>query len=298
MIGADRLRTRTGSGTYQTGRDRVVQILETALDIMIEDGYQALTLREVARRCNIQIGAVSYYYKSRADLLQDVINMVLVPYADNISSIIREPSLSAEQKLERFIRLLLDDIQTKRTTRLFPHLWVLANYDPIVAKAVDSIYILERRTLTHLIAEINPSLADQEREALAVYVSASVAGSTMFMGFEKPWAGELPLYSAIACHALVGLVKSITPDQLKAYGWRQEDLKRKWKTPTLLTDEEFRALFTRADADDASALANLEREGSGAEESDDEATSSPSPTTEQPAPKTRGRRPRSSKVTS
>lgn len=256
MIGANRLRTRTGSGIYQTGRERVVQILETALDIVIESGYQALTLREVARRCSIQIGAVSYYYKSRSDLLQDVINMVLVPYADNIGAIVREPSLSAEQKLERFIRLLLEDIQTKRTTRLFPHLWALANYDPFVAKAVDSIYILERRTLTRLIAEINPSLADQESEALAVYISASVAGSTMFVGFEKPWSGELPLYSAIACLGLVQLVKTVTAEQLSAYGWRQGDLKRKWKTPTLLSDQEYRALFTKADADDASAVAD------------------------------------------
>jgi hypothetical protein len=128
---------------------------------------------------------------------------------------------------------------------------------------VDSIYILERRTLTRLISEINPSLAEQEREALAVYVTASVAGSMMFVGFEKPWAGELPLYSAIACHALVELVKSITPEQLQAYGWRQEDLKHKWKTPTLLSEEEFRSLFEQAESDDASALADILRERAG-----------------------------------
>lgn len=284
MIGANRLRTRTGSGIYQTGRERVVQILETALDIVIESGYQALTLREVARRCNIQIGAVSYYYKSRSDLLQDVINMVLVPYADNISAILREPSLSAEQKLERFIRLLLEDIQTKRTTRLFPHLWALANHDPFVAKAVDSIYILERRTLTRLIAEINPSLADQECEALAVYVSASVAGSTMFVGFEKPWSGELPLYSAIACLGLIQLVKTVTAEQLHAYGWRPEDLKRKWKTPTLLSDQEYRALFKQADADDASAVADGERDGSARGQ---EAASDPGASPEAAAPPAR-----------
>jgi len=252
-----------GSGIYQTGRERVVQILETALDILIEDGHQALTLREVARRCKIRIGAVSYYYKSRTDLLQDVISMVLVPYADNISAIMRETDLSAEQKLERFIRLLLDDLQTKRTTRLFPHLWALANQDQFVAKAVDSIYILERWTLTRLIAEINPSLADQEREALAVYVSASVAGSTMFVGFEKPWAGQFPLYSAIACHALVELVKSIRPEQLEAFGWRREQLKRKWKAPTLLSSAEYRSLIHQADSDDASASANIERDSAG-----------------------------------
>jgi AcrR family transcriptional regulator len=243
MIGAKRLRTRAGSGIYQTGRERVVQILETALEIVIESGYQALTLREVARRCNVQIGAVTYYYKSRSDLLQDVLNMVMVPYAESIGAILEEGGLSAEQKLERFIRVLLEDIRTKRTTRLFPHLWALANNDPFVAKAVDSIYILERRTLTRLISEINPTLGEREREALAVYLSAAIAGSTMFVGFEKPWAGELPLYSAIACQGLIQLVKTITPEQLEAYGWRPENRKAAWRTPTLLSPEEYRSLL-------------------------------------------------------
>lgn len=243
MIGAKHFRTRAGSGIYQTGRERVLQILETALDIIIESGYQALTLREVARRCDIRIGAVSYYYKSRSDLLQDVLNMVLVPYAENFDAVIREVGLTAEQKLERVIRFLLEDMRTKQTTRLFPHLWALANHDPFVAKAVDSIYILERRTLTGLIAEINPLLGEQEREALAVYISASVAGSTMFVGFEKPWAKELPLYSAIACRGLIELVKTVTPKQLKAYGWRRDDKKREWRMPTLLNKSELRSLL-------------------------------------------------------
>ncbi|MES2895473.1 MAG: TetR/AcrR family transcriptional regulator [Pseudomonadota bacterium] len=242
MIGAWRLSTREGSGRYQTGRDRVAQILDVALEIILESGYQALTLREVARRCKVQIGAVTYYYHSRTDLLQDVLNMVLAPYAENLNSIEAAPAATAEQKLEGVIRLLLEDIQTRRTTGLFPHLWALANHDPFVAKAVDSIYILERLRLSRLIGEINPGLRPQERETVAMFIVASVAGSTMFVGYEKPWIGELPLYTAIACRSLVELVKTITPEQLAAYGWRPQDLKAKWTPPTLLDADDYQAL--------------------------------------------------------
>ncbi len=138
--------------------------------------------------------------------------------------------------------------------------WALANHDPFVAKAVDSIYILERRTLTRLIAEINPSLAEQEREVLAVYISASVAGSTMFIGFEKPWGEELPLYSAIACRGLVELVKNVTPKQLKSYGWRLKDRKRDWRTPTLLSEDEYRSLLEEAGSESTSQPAACERD--------------------------------------
>ena len=163
MIGAWRLSNREGSARYQTGRDRVAQIIEVALEIILESGYQALTLREVARRCKVQIGAISHYYKSRAVLLQDVINSVMVPFSENFRAIEHAPDATPEQKLERIICFLLDDIQSRRTTRFFPHLWVLANHDDFVAKAVDSIYILERATFTSLIAEINPGLDTAER---------------------------------------------------------------------------------------------------------------------------------------
>lgn len=242
QIGAWLSNTRQGPGRYQAGRDRVAQILDAALEIILDGGYQALSLREVARRCGVRMGAVTYYYKGRADLLQDVLNMVLAPYADQFNEIEHAPGATAEQKLEQIIRLLLEDIQTRRTTGLFPHLWALANHDPFVAQAVDSIYILERLRLTPLIAELNPCLAAQERETLALFVAASIAGSTMFIGNGKPWAGELPLYTAIACRALIDVVKTITPEQLEAYGWRPIAPPPEWAPPTLLPDAAYRAL--------------------------------------------------------
>lgn len=242
------LRTRKGSGVYQTGRERVGQILDVSLDILLESGYQALTLREVARRCGVRIGAVTYYYKGRNDLLQDVLNRVLAPYAENFRAIREAPGLSGEQKLERLIRLLLEDIQTKKTTRLFPHLWMLANHDPFVATAVDRIYVLERLTLNSLVAEINPGLSPQERETLSVFISASIAGSTMFVGHEKPWSGELPLYAAISSLALVGLVRTFRPEQLEAFGWRPRDGQMAgWRTPTLLAPEDYQAILDEWD---------------------------------------------------
>lgn len=245
-IGAWLSSTRQGAGRYQAGRDRVAQILDAALEIILEGGYHALSLREVARRCGVRMGAVTYYYKGRADLLQDVLNMVLAPYADRFNEIEHAPGAAAEQKLEQIIRLLLEDIQTRRTTGLFPHLWALANHDPFVAQAVDSIYILERLRLTPLIGELNPGLGARERETLALFVAASIAGSTMFIGAGKPWAGELPLYAAIACRGLIDVVKTITPEQLEAYGWRPIAPPPEWTPPTVLPDAAYRALVDGA----------------------------------------------------
>lgn len=246
IIGTSTLRTRKGSGIYQTGRDRVAQIQSVALDILIEKGYESLSLREVARRCKIQIGAVSHYYKSRSDLLRDVLQAVLAPYGQKFREIEQSKDLNAEQKLERIADLLLTDMQRKQTTRLFPHLWQLANHDSFVSKAVDSIYILERQTFSRLIAEINPSLCIEVRETLAVYISSAIAGSTIFVGFEKPWSSQLPLYRAILCKSLVDTVKQASLEQLEQHGWRREDISVEWHEPTILEPYEYRALVDNA----------------------------------------------------
>lgn len=250
-----RKRSRKGSGVYQTGKERLLQIQAVALGILIEEGFPALTLREVARRCNIQIGAVSYYYKSRVDLFQDTISNVLKDYAENFRSIVQDKSKSDEDRLHSLIELLLDDMQSKQTTRLFPHLWMLANHDDLIAQTVDRIYILERNTLNMLIARINPKLSKQERETLSVFLSASIAGSTVFVGFEKPWARELPLYRAIASRALVETVKTITSEQLAAYGHNPQSSRPAWRAPTMLSDDEYEALLANdiVDLDDLDA---------------------------------------------
>jgi AcrR family transcriptional regulator len=247
-----RKRSRKGSGVYESGKERLLQIQKVAVGILVEEGFPALTLREVARRCNIQIGAVSYYYKSRADLFQDTISSVLQDYAESFRSIVRDLSKSDEDRLRGLIELLLEDMQSKQTTRLFPHLWMLANHDEMIAQTVDRIYILERNTFNSLIARINPTLTQQERETLSVFLSASIAGSTLFVGFEKPWARELSLYRAMTSRALVETVKTITSEQLAAYGYTPPKSRKAWRAPTTLSDAEYDALLAsdRIDLDD------------------------------------------------
>ena len=76
----------------------------------------------------------------------------------------------------------------------------------------------------------------------------------MFVGFEKPWSTELPLYSAMTCRALVDLVRTIKSGQLEAYGWRGDDQEGGWRTPTLLAKEDFQALVDEWEANSTEAI--------------------------------------------
>lgn len=224
MFDVPNLKIRSRSGIYAPGQERVIQILETAFDLLVEEGYDAVKLREIARRCSIRVGAIHHYYKSRDDLMQDLLSGILNSYELIFEDLKNPTARTAKPKLLKFIQYILDDIQTLKTTRLFPELWSVANRDPTVARIVDAIYIRSRGIVTDLIALINPSLDLEARETLALYVQSSLEGMTIFAGYDKPWAEQMPLLKEMACKSLLHTVRTFKRDGKAKPGWRPPTL--------------------------------------------------------------------------
>ena len=209
------LQMREGTGIYAPGQARVVQILNTALEIMIEKGYRAVTLREIARRCGIRVGAVSYYYDSREALIRDLINGIADSYANFFETVFADESLHTEDKLKAMIFGIFDDAATKESTNIFPELWALATHDPFVARVVDQLYERGRVALVKVVAELNPALSAEERETVGVFICGTVAGQVIFAGDRKPWREKMPWIKVMAFEAVLSLVKTITAAQIR-----------------------------------------------------------------------------------
>lgn len=206
-----RLKLRDHTGIYATGRARILQILEAAYDIVMTTGYASLTLREIARACGIRVGAVSYYYKTKEDLIKDLLESALAPYQDFASVIENDTGKSAEQKLELMIKAILDDISSEKTTKFYPEIWALSNHDEYVSGLLELNYKHQRDILRRLIQQMNPALAEHEVDDLALYISMSLEGATIFIGFHRPQRARFAAISQIAIANLVGLVKQARP---------------------------------------------------------------------------------------
>lgn len=92
----------------ERSRHRVETILDVALALVVEQGAEALAMREVARRAGVQIGSIYQYFPSKAHIIREL----------------------AKRNLAR-VRLLLQD-EVRR---------LLASHDgaPPVAEAVDRV---------------------------------------------------------------------------------------------------------------------------------------------------------------
>jgi len=91
----------------------------------------------------------------------------------------------------------------------------MANHDPFVQERMEELYSRARVVLNALIGEINPDLPSDERETLALFISGSMEGMTMFAGFDKPWQQRMPWIIGIAQRSFVDLVQKMKPGEIR-----------------------------------------------------------------------------------
>ena len=59
---------------------------------------------------------------------------------------------------------------------------------------------------------MRPDLDETSVEALAMFISASMEGFTIFAGYKKPFETQMPLYERIAIQSFIEIVRSFDPE--------------------------------------------------------------------------------------
>lgn len=60
--------------------DKRVYILDVAERLIAEQGFEAVTIREISKAADINIAMVSYYFGSKEKLYEEIINRKLIPF--------------------------------------------------------------------------------------------------------------------------------------------------------------------------------------------------------------------------
>lgn len=203
-------------GIYARGTETVDAILKAARNVLIEEGAAAFTIRRVAAACGLRIGNVSYHFPRKEMLVQVLLDDIMEHYDAKLEVNVRQPDLTDEDRLRLIITMCLEDISTKRTTRLFTELWALANHNDFIAERVRTFYSRVHEVIGEYIRPLNPALSDEEIKTVALFISASMEGTTPFLGYDKPWKKQMPAITALSLEWFVHLAKSLKPGEIKA----------------------------------------------------------------------------------
>ena len=103
-------------GGYSKGHETRELILRTALSVLIEEGYRAMSMRRVAAECGMKFGNLTYHYRTREDLVRELLDAVISSYEAEFAAISHRPDLSPDQRFELYCLLVLGDITSKKST--------------------------------------------------------------------------------------------------------------------------------------------------------------------------------------
>lgn len=192
---------------------KLLYILEAAQDLLVEEGYAGLSMRKIAARCSMTVGNLTYYFKSKQDLVHVLLITALQGYMDHFDDIMEDTSLSPEEQFTTGMEYLMVDLTTRETTCFFPELWAMANHDPVVNKEIEDLYILEQAFIGKLVMKLRPDLTEGDCKRLSLYISASIEGHTIFIGHKKGWNAQSKEIISLAVASFLSLVRTY-PDYL------------------------------------------------------------------------------------
>ena len=128
------------------------EILEKALDVFMEEGFEDVTFQKIADRCGITRTTLYIYFKNKREIFNYSIKQFLQALENNITEIRKAKGLSNTEKLIRVITVIIERLE--ENNRL---LSVVMNYVVYMSKGdYDPDNRVRRRTvrMRHILATI------------------------------------------------------------------------------------------------------------------------------------------------
>jgi len=182
---------QASEGGYAKGHENREAILRAALHVLVNEGYAAMTMRRVAKECGLKFGNLTYYYRSHEDMVHALLEAVVAGFEAQFDEIVHDQTSDPTERLKRYCRFVLQDIQTRETTHLFPELWALSNHSAFILDQMNALYRRARAPIIAILQDMRPDLPQQTHENLALLISGSMEGMTMFLGHGKSFNDQI-----------------------------------------------------------------------------------------------------------
>jgi AcrR family transcriptional regulator len=190
---------------YTKGERRIKIILEAAEQLLIDSGYHNFSMRKVATKAGVSVGNLQYYFPSKDSLLEALLDHVIQNYLDAFERF--KGQYTPKEQFVKIIKAVIKDLKTKHTTVFFPELWSMANHEKHISKIMDRMYGKYRALLADVIKDINPNLSELQAHRLSIFMTASLEGHTIFIGYRKPWAKETDNMIDISIQSFLWLIE-------------------------------------------------------------------------------------------
>jgi AcrR family transcriptional regulator len=168
---------RTGSAAFKKGKGISKEILKAASYILSHQGYPNFTLRNIANRVGISLGNLQYYYKTKDDLLRELLQYTNDEYDKDYSKIFSDVPDTPEDRFKIIVDYLLADTKNPSVRGFIFQVWALSTYDAYAEHCMEEMYGHYHGVIAGIIAELNPSLSKRDCNDRATIIQSLIEGS-------------------------------------------------------------------------------------------------------------------------
>ncbi|MGP8154751.1 MAG: TetR/AcrR family transcriptional regulator [Smithella sp.] len=151
---------------------RRLQILEALNDCLITTSFSKTSIKDIAKKANVNHGVLHYYFKSKEDILLNYIDFIIDKYLDIFAKWIASAGKKyTSQKI--FIEESLKFINKKVTldrniSIIFIEIWEISLYNEKVHQKLKQMYKIWEQTVTDEIAKVIKDKKEAKRLSIAM----------------------------------------------------------------------------------------------------------------------------------
>jgi len=158
------------------GAERIAEIVRAGSEILLEEGFSAVTKRKVAKRLGIAHGNVGYYFPTREALWRAIVDYELLKIEDRYPSDLESATNDPQSCFDEYLASYMDEYEDREFRSFFAHVGAYAETNSAVARVRDEMYegILQR-----IIERVRPlcdGVDDEQIELRAISTMALLEG--------------------------------------------------------------------------------------------------------------------------
>lgn len=167
--------------------ERKQEILQTAIQIIADEGYANLSMRALSRASGMKLGALQYHFRTWEDLLRALVNYIEEEILEEFKA--RKLHDGSATVGEIAVFMLEDSAGTADTLlgdRLWPQLWAMEQVEPLVSDLLEEVYA----NYVEILQVAMEAAGVESPKAEALCLMSLLEGESLFTGSGRRWEGD------------------------------------------------------------------------------------------------------------
>ena len=194
----------------QTKQDlRKDQILDAALTVLVQNGYEGARMDDVVTESQLSKGAIYWYYKSKKAMYLDLVNFWVIRYSATINHLV-ENDQAAPDQLKSLFNYFIDQYESDPDPFIaLTEFWSMAQKDDDFRAKLQKVYSQFLEVLEKIVAK---GVKDGDFKKLDIRITAmsimlNVESINWFTLFDTHGVSARDYIQTISDFILAGLLK-------------------------------------------------------------------------------------------